>query len=333
MNSKKIWKRIKKLPNVVGFDTELQPKIRRNKEYKDIPSIRIFVVKKVPLEEFKFKVGIKERILRFFTGKPLTKKDLIPFEIDGIPTDVVEIGEVRAVQDPKKKYRPIKIGISSTHYKSTACTLTGFFKQGDKVLVASNCHCFGLENKAKKGDPVLQPSPYDGGTLKDTIGKVHHFVEIKFNGFKCPYRNFFHSFFRLVSREKWNRVDIAFATLEVDWKNEVLKIGKPKGKREAKVGDLVQKMGRTTGYTSYGKVVSTNWTGRVTYSRGVAVFTDCILIEKKGFSKGGDSGSLILDMDGNVLGVLFAGSETHTIACKIKNVEEEGNVQIILEES
>jgi len=91
-------------------------------------------------------------------------------------------------------------------------------------------------------------------------------------------------------------------------------------------------MGRTTGYTSHGKVVSTSWTGKVTYSRGIATFTDCILIEKKEFSKGGDSGSLILDMDGNVVGVLFAGSETHTIACKIKNVEEEGNVQIILQE-
>ena len=62
--------------------------------------------------------------------------------------------------------------------------------------------------------------------------------------------------------------------------------------------------------------------GPVSYGTGKsAYFTDQIIISGEGFSSGGDSGSLILDMDGYAVGKLFAGSDTEniTIANQIQN--------------
>ena len=315
---KKLWKRLKKYPNVVGFDSLPQPRIKQGKEVPNTSTLRIYVTKKVSIQELK-------------------PKEVIPRKLDlgskEIETDIVEIGEIKALQDTKKRYRPIKAGISGCHMNCTACTISGFFqdKETGRVLVGLNNHCGALENKAKKGDPWVQPSPYDKGIYpKDEMADLHHFVEIKFNGFNCPFRNFFHKIYRALKRDvPLNKVDISFGVPIVDF--EITSLGIPNafsGYREPEVGDEVQKTGRTTGYTK-GKIVSTSWTGSVQYSRGIAVFTDCIVVEGKGFSAGGDSGSPVFDMDGNLVGILFAGSDTHTILCKIKNIEEEGNVRVV----
>jgi len=319
---KKLWKKLKKFPNVVGFDSTPRPRIKNGKVLPHVPTLRIYVSKKMKIEE-------------------LRPEDVIPRKLDigslEMETDIVEIGEIKALQDTKKKYRPIKAGISACHKNCTACTISGFFrdKETGQVYVALNNHCGALENKAKKGDSWIQPSPYDGGKYPlDEIAKLHHFVEIKFNEFKCPVRNFFHKIYRALKRDTpMNRVDISFGIPLV--KFHVASLGIPNSfsdYREPDISDEVQKTGRTTGYTK-GKVVSTSWTGMVQYSRGVATFTDCILVEGKGFSAGGDSGSPVFDMKGNLVGILFAGSDTHTILCKIKNIMKEGKVEVVLNET
>lgn len=353
------WKKLKKYPNVVGIDGDLRPKIIDGIEHPNIQSIRIYVSKKIPSDCFQ-SLSLSKRIFRFLFRKknPLfSVRDLLPTYINGIPVDVVEIGKIYAREECKvvanrplpigkrstsKRYRPLFAGTSSTHYKSTACTLNCLFREKDtgKLLLASNMHCFGRENKASPGDPILQPSPYDGGTLSDQIGEYYKGVEIKFNGFFCPFRNFFHRFFRFFKREVFNKVDISFATFKCNYCNtcdpiknlcamRVYSLGVITGTKEVQLNEIVQKVGRTTGKTQ-GRVVSLNWTGSVQYSRGTATFTDCILVEGDGFSSGGDSGSPVLSLDNHYIGALFAGSDKYTIVCKYSNIEKEANVELVI---
>jgi len=85
----------------------------------------------------------------------------------------------------------------------------------------------------------------------------------------------------------------------------------------------------TTGYVS-----AVNATVRVRYDSGQAVFSEQIVVEPGGFSQGGDSGSLIVTYDPDnanekkPVGLLFAGSSTHTIANPIDLVLDRFGVTI-----
>jgi hypothetical protein len=324
----KYWKEISKKPNVIGFSGSLMPKIKGGSP-TSTRAFRIYVSKKVPREE-------------------LRASDLVPSEVMVelsetliIPTDVVQIGEIRALGSPseaQKRHRPPIAGVSAMGYweGSTACTLSGMAKDKKTGRLGFFCnnHCGAWENKAPVGTPYLQPSPYDGGKFPDDkIGELYRFVPISFEEYTCPYRQFLtRTLLRI--RPSANKVDSAFivSTIqEYPWRFEVLNIGPVSGKRDPSLAEKVQKMGRTTGHTVQGTVVDLDWNGRVGYSRGTAFFTDCILIEGSGFSAGGDSSSPILSMDSppSLVGQLFAGSESHTVACKIKNIEELLDIEIL----
>ena len=307
----KHWKELRKKPNVIGYSSKLHKKIRKGRKLRKM-AIRIYVSKKVPLAQ-------------------LAEKDVIPTKLDGILTDVIEIGEVKALSDdPKSKYRPVIAGISAMNIYGTACTL-GFFardKETGKTVIVANNHCVARENKAKKGEAYVQPSPYDGGTYTDEIGKLIRYVPLKYNDYLCPFRNFLHKIRKLFKGEESNRVDAGCCSIDVPYEKRILSIGEVKGKREAREGELVMKCGRTTGFTTGGKIIDTAWNGVVQYSRGRCWFEDCVLIQKRGFSAGGDSSSAIIaQSDRKLLGLLFAGSDTHTIFCKVSNIEKELGVE------
>jgi hypothetical protein len=126
-----------------------------------------------------------------------------------------------------------------------------------------------------------------------------------------------------------NRVDAACAEIDRfgDFTREVYWIGYPKGWRSrASVAQAVadgktdaQKTGRTTGFTT-GRITDLSFDGWVGYSDGDAYFENQLLIEPGSFSAPGDSGSCILDMDENIIGLLFAGGATHTVANYIEDV-------------
>jgi len=314
---KKYWNKIKKKANVIGYSGKLQPKIIAGIEYPETKCFRIYVTK-------------KEKV------KNLSIEDIIPpvlrlNALEALLTDVVEIGTPKALSN-KERRRPVCGGISTMHKDGTACTISGFFKDNvtGKILVASNNHCYALEDKANFGDSILQPAPYDGGKdPKDRIGWLSKKVSIFFDEYKCPFRNFFHRIKKIFSSSS-NKVDIAFAMLEVPYENIATYIGEYKGKCKLEEKERVTKSGRTTEQT-YGKVLDTNWNGMVNYSRGIVFFQDCYLIEgEEGpFVQGGDSGSPLFNMKNELAGVIFAGTDTTGIACKIENIEEEANVTLI----
>jgi hypothetical protein len=149
------------------------------------------------------------------------------------------------------------------------------------------------------GVSILQPGPYDGGQNPgDKIGSLTQFIPLNFTGV--------------------NTVDCAVATLDggitFDSKNLDL-VGQFSGVRTPPVdiGDTVAKVGRTTGVT-HGTVTAIELDNvTVGYDNGNATFDGQIEIEGTGtlpFSRGGDSGSLIVDQDNLALALLFAGGET-----------------------
>ncbi len=114
----------------------------------------------------------------------LSAQDVIPKEIDGLKTDVVEVGYLRAQQTPRERFRPvIPSGVSIGHYKITAGTLGTLVKDkrtGD-VLVLSNNHVLANSNDALIGDAITQPGPMDGGgNPADIVAKLERFVRLRF---------------------------------------------------------------------------------------------------------------------------------------------------------
>ena len=94
--------------------------------------------------------------------------------------------------------------------------------------------------------------------------------------------------------------------------DEILELGAVTGEREAELGMEVKKSGRTTGLTT-GTVQLLDASVQVGYGgEKIALFTNQILTTN--MSQGGDSGSLLVDAEGNrAVGLLFAGSDQVTI--------------------
>lgn len=325
-------KRLLSIKNVVGYSTTPKKKITKGIE-TDIDCIRIYVKRKVPKIE-------------------LRAEDIIPESIEGMPTDVVEIGELRALAYTQRM-RPCPPGFSIGEKSITAGTFGCVVKdnQSGENWILSNNHVLAAENKAPIGSEILQPGTYDGGTVaNDTIAKLARFVAVNIggasgctlsravvgilNGLSIAFGR--KTRFRAVVEQLSNDVDCAAARPidQADILLEVKDIGKPSGTAEAQVGAECHKTGRTTMHTHL-KVTDVNFTGNVQYSSGVALFVDQIVAQGIGGagSSGGDSGSAVFlaSGDGTTLtGLLFAGSDTQniTIINKIQNVFRELGVSL-----
>ena len=99
--------------------------------------------------------------------------------------EVRYIGEVTkraALPWYQKMTRPLRIGASIGHFKITAGTLGCFVRSRDdgSVLILSNNHVLANENKAKKGDHIVQPADLDGGRDPEhKVGELLRFVKLK----------------------------------------------------------------------------------------------------------------------------------------------------------
>jgi|ERR1043166_3927010 hypothetical protein len=122
-----------------------------------------------------------------------------------------------------------------------------------------------------------------------------------------------------------NKVDCALAKVLANnlVSKDILHIGAPNGTAAATIDTEVHKFGRTTSYT-VGRITSIDTDVTVGYETGSFTFQEQIIIVGRSqhpFSAAGDSGSLILERRTNkAVGLLFAGSSTHTIANHIEDV-------------
>lgn len=286
-------------------------------------------------------VGVKQKVPQ----AQLSAQDMVPKVLSqDVKSDVVEVGEIRAFQGPTDRWRPAPGGVSIGHYAVTAGTLGCLTAKNDQVFILSNNHVLANSNNAKIGDAILQPGSHDGGTMADQIGTLAEFVPIDFGDLPvdCGIASGVEELLNAVAKALGSRhrilafqespgtnlVDCALAlpTSPDLVRKDILNIGVPKGAREATLGTAVQKSGRTTGHTT-GQIIQIDVTVQVAYGTKIATFTDQLMAGA--MSAGGDSGSAVLDNEGYVVGLLFAGSETTTIINPIQAVLDALNVQIV----
>ena len=259
----------------------------------------------------------------------------LPATLQGVPVELEVTGMFVARLDSStadRWTRPVPIGVSTGHPNITAGTIgcrvvdddgNLFALSNNHVLANSNAASIGDPEVLNDGDPALQPGPYDGGTSPaDQIGWLFDFVPIAFDG-------------------SWNYVDAAIAYVTASDLGTSTPTGIGYGApgtsvADAAVGMAVQKVGRTTSWT-YGQVDAINVVVDVCYeTRGpfrcvkLARFANQFTITPGTFSAGGDSGSLIVTHDEHKqpVGLLFAGSSTHTIANPIQAVLDAFGVEI-----
>ncbi|HKJ67452.1 MAG TPA: hypothetical protein VKA68_05810 [bacterium] len=267
----------------------------------------------------------------------LTARELVPASIQNIPTDVFISGNIRALQNPTDRVRPAPGGVSIGHVNITAGTLGCLVNKGGETYILSNNHVLANSNDASPGDPIVQPGPHDGGgDPQDTIAELSEFVPIEFEGgdSTCAIGGaaaVILNALAAITGSKTrlrpiraaaspNLVDAAIAqplepNMVVD---EILNIGTIAGVAEGTLGMSVKKSGRTTGFTT-GTIQQINVTSRVSYGPNkVAVFEDQLMAGA--MSQGGDSGSAVLNDSDNLVGLLFAGSDTTTLFNRIQNV-------------
>jgi hypothetical protein len=200
------------------------------------------------------------------------------------------------------RHRPLAVGSSIGHARVTAGTLGAFVlgERGAGRFVLSNNHVLADEDRARKGDAVLQPGRADGGrSPADVVARYERAVRLKRSG---------------------NRVDAAIARLDEGVAIDAVRlygVGALLAPRDQPLapGDRVIKVGRTTGTTR--GVVSAIEVDRVIvgYDRGELRFDEQVEITPLGrmpFSRGGDSGALVVDGARHPAALLFAGNDADT---------------------
>lgn len=271
-------------------------------------------------------LAVRLYVQRKLPKKQLSSKETLPTKIDSMPTDVVQMAPLRARGSFTQRLRPAIGGCSGCvevpglNYTGTlGLGMRGFGGFAGKIFALSNNHVLANENRSRIGDPVIQPGRLDGGDpANDTVGALFDFVPLKFSDPAAP-------------NPTSNRVDAACAEITEfgDMNREIFWVGYPKGWRTRQsvqdaiqADSRVQKTGRTTGFTT-GNIADVAFDGFVGYDSGAAFFEDQLLITPGNFSDAGDSGSCILDMAENIVGLLFAGGATHTIGNFIEDVWQE----------
>jgi len=271
----------------------------------------------------------------------LTAEEIVPKGVNGVKTDVIQVGEIRALQTRTERWRPAPGGVSLGHYQITAGTLGVVVKDRTSAsrLILSNNHVLANCNAGSPGDPILQPGAADDGLVEqDQIARLERFCPIQF-GVQPPDCNIAKgiagignvlaglvgSKHRLnaiqVDSQAVNKVDAALARPDnaSQLLDNILEIGTVSGVTTANLGMAVRKSGRTTGLTT-GTILIVDATLSVSYGSGrIGIFEGQLVSGP--MSQGGDSGSLVVAADSlQAVGLLFAGSDQITIFNPIQDV-------------
>jgi hypothetical protein len=205
---------------------------------------------------------------------------------------------------------------------AAACVEVGslgmLLKDGERTLALSNNHVLAGQNRGQIGDRIAQP----GGEQierEEVIARLDRFVELRTSPIGAHPR---------WGNVIWNRVDAAVAAIapSIGWQRGYLPhhaLPVLRGIAAPRLGDVVFKVGRTTGLTR-GRIVSVNdRVGPVGYGIGNCWFRYSFTIEEldgQVFSDAGDSGAAVVRGDGEVLGLIYAGNGVSTYACPIADV-------------
>lgn len=296
--------RLLSIPGVTGVD--IRRKVTKGKETEQM-AIVISVKKKKP-------------------KSALSQEELIPSEIEGIPTDVVEeeivlhddrvLLEEAAPMIDATAYSTLQGGISmgpcrSVYLSPPDVPTAGYYifvgtlgamvkdRTTSARMALTNFHVACVDSTWAVGDTMTQPGRVDGGS--------------------CPANQFGATVRAVLS----DHVDGAVVSLDAGKTSacKIVDIGDVKGKNAASVGMAVRKRGRTSGLT-YGNVTSVDQSVSINYGNGLGTHTlkNQIRLEvdtalSAVMSDHGDSGSVVVDSSNKVVGLLYAGIDPgHTVS-------------------
>lgn len=253
----------------------------------------------------------------------------VPGEIDGVPTDVLE--RRYELQVLTQQVVDVAPQVDTTHY----ATLQGGISMGPSRVVngsifagtlgaividhatnqhaaLTNFHVACVDSTFSIGDRMVQPSRIDTGVVPtDEFGS-------------------------LVRETLSANVDGAVISIDPGRSSQcqIADIGLVRGTTAATLGMAVRKRGRTTLLT-HGTVDGLSFSVNIDYGDGIGVktLTNQVSIAADTasnplFSDHGDSGSVIVNDSGFVVGLLFAGAGTSTLANPIAAVLSELNISI-----
>lgn len=262
-----------------------------------------------------------EYYVRLLASSPISGLDAVQilktFNLSAEEVKIVTVGRIQFQNQPiRDRRRPASPGASIGHHAVTAGTLGCLVHKGGQVYILSNNHVLANTNRAAIGDPILQPGPTDGGSIRnDAIGHLSHFVPLDLNGA--------------------NQLDAALALPDnaADVTKTIPLLGDITGITPARTGMKVAKYGRTTGLT-FGEIISRDTDIRVDFTGGIINFENQLeIISQDGtfFSQPGDSGAIIVEVDTlRAVGLLFAGAQAgSTFANPIANVLQAFDVDIL----
>lgn len=284
----------------------------KNGKGTGIPSIRVYVKKKIPKGS-------------------LPKDQVIPDEINGIPTDVIErqfvlhpaslsLDDIRLMAD-SGTYNPLTGGISigpcrvvDNHIFVGTLGLVVEDNDSDEAMMLSNFHVMCVDSGWNVGDTMVQPGrAFDGGSCpNDVVGE-------------------------LTRASLGGQVDCAIARITNRNHNcQIKDIGQVDGTATAVLNEPVRKRGRTTELT-HGFVDDTSLSVSIDYGDGLGtkILTNQIGIsvdtsQSTKIGDHGDSGSVVVNQNNKVIGLYFAGSDdgAHGVANPISAVLSALNIHL-----
>lgn len=248
----------------------------------------------------------------------------LPLTLNGVAIRYRVVGRIGMLEDRRSRVRPAFGGISVGHPKISAGTLGAVVSIRDVWYIISNNHIIANTNDGRRGDPIIQPGTVDGGTVpNDVIAYLHSYYPIKMGG-------------------PGNLLDFAIAEVAHPQYVQDIIMGIPPAARvlppreymvEPAIGMVAIKSGRTTGKTS-GVVDLISVDIKVRF--GIlpwspwALFVDqfaVAAVDDSEISDPGDSGSVVLNDGGKLMGMLFAGPRDRDpgehdffIACKANHM-------------
>src|SRR5215216_365244 len=312
-----------KLPNVVGLGVGVRfvggdPERGIIGQPTGEPVLQVLVTRKLPREA-------------------LAEDDLIPRELAGKPTDVIQSGRLTILQLPPRfsltqRFRPARGGCSISPWTNNpnqdgvGTIATAVWSSRGSAgpggarapFLLSNNHVLANVNDNPTYTPIVQPGRGDGGRdPADRIAELWTFEEIDL-------------FPPTPLNQHENTIDAAIATVgfgaldrDIYWSGYV------EGYTDANfhlMGRQVKKTGRTSGFTT-GTIIGINQTADVRYTgAGTARFQQVIITTP--MAAPGDSGSLLTTWDNIAVGLLFGGGTDMTLYNPIIEVQDILRVQV-----
>lgn len=214
------------------------------------------------------------------------------------------------------RFRPARPGCSIGHLSGSFGTFGGIVRQrasGD-MCILSCAHVLAPLGSSSLGDVVYQPAPGDGGGVADQLGRLAGWTPLREGG-GFP-----------------NSSDAAVAKVvdEARVRADFLRLGfAPGAAALAKEDDAVRRVGRTTELVE-GVVLDTNFSVRVTHTAPSGTkrfgFHAQVLCEMQ--SEPGDSGALVVNANGNAVGLHIASSNARSVFTPIHTILADLDVDV-----